>query len=139
MPREPAQYIRFAIREIDPSSGVPQGLFQVASAVRDDPTTPNYDVERLAELMWWFSVNLARPTRFDRNLAKRYSSFHKRGISWFKASANEQISMMREMAVVLTENGYLIDQIETDRPGYLIYEDEHQIVAEPFADTPTSN
>ena len=138
MARTPARYIRFAVQGIDPSNGVPQGLFQVAAAVREVRATPPYDVDRLAEITWWFNVNLARPTRSDRNLAKRDTSFHKRGISWFKASAAEHIAMMGEMSVIVAEHGHAVDQIETDRPGYLIYEDEHQIVAEPFADTPTS-
>jgi hypothetical protein len=27
--------------------------------------------------------------------------------------------------------------IKTDRPGYILYEDNAQVVAEPFNDTPT--
>jgi len=30
-----------------------------------------------------------------------------------------------------------VEAITTDRPGYIIFEDDNQIAAEPFADTPT--
>jgi hypothetical protein len=39
---------------------------------------------------------------------------------------------MRELSDVLTRNGYLVSQITTDRPGYVVFEDDHQVVAEPF-------
>lgn len=42
---------------------------------------------------------------------------------------------MRELAAILDENDILVDVIETERPGYLTYEDEVQVVAEPFSDT----
>jgi len=27
--------------------------------------------------------------------------------------------------------------LDEERPGYVVYEDEHQVIAEPFADTRT--
>ncbi|MEN0041828.1 MAG: hypothetical protein AAF764_10945 [Pseudomonadota bacterium] len=40
------------------------------------------------------------------------------------------------MAAIVFEYGYPTTLIRTARPGFIVYEDEHQIVAEPFADTP---
>ena len=138
MPRAAARFIRFAIQGNDPGSGRPQGLFFAAGEVCDDPTALPYEIDRIRAITRWFDKHLAQPTRFDRNRSKQSYDLHKRGISWFKASATEHISMMRELAAVLISHGHVIDQIETDRPGYVVYEDEFQIVAEPFADTPTS-
>jgi len=117
---------------------VPEGLFWTASLLRDDEETPTYHRERMAEILSWFNEYLRRPTRFNRTSSK--ARFHRatKGISWLKADARVHIDMMREMAVILEEHGHLVDQLETDRPGYVVYEDDHQIVAEPFADTPTS-
>jgi hypothetical protein len=36
------------------------------------------------------------------------------------------------MAGILERNGICVKKIRTDRPGYVIYEDEWQVVAEPF-------
>ena len=42
--------------------------------------------------------------------------------------------MMRALAAVLEENGYHVSQITTKKPGYVVFEDENQVVAEPFRD-----
>ena len=39
---------------------------------------------------------------------------------------------MRELAAILEENGYIVSQVTSKRPGYVVFEDEHQVVAEPF-------
>ena len=78
------------------------------------------------------------PTRFNRTKSKSWYARPTKGISWLKAHSYRHIAKMREMAAVLDENGFVVDQINTDRPGYIVYEDRYQIVAEPFADTPTS-
>ena len=37
-----------------------------------------------------------------------------------------------EMVSILERNGIYVKKIRTDKPGYVIYEDEWQLVAEPF-------
>ena len=39
---------------------------------------------------------------------------------------------MRALAALLEHKDTAVDVIESDRPGYVIYEDEHQIAAVPF-------
>ncbi|MEO0980041.1 MAG: hypothetical protein AAFY24_22445 [Pseudomonadota bacterium] len=41
-----------------------------------------------------------------------------------------------ELVHLLRDNGQVTEVIRTDRVGYIVYEDDVQIVAEPFADTP---
>ena len=41
---------------------------------------------------------------------------------------------MRELAAILEENGYAVSQITSKRPGYVVFEDDRQVVAEPFRD-----
>jgi hypothetical protein len=53
-------------------------------------------------------------------------------VSWLKPAAAEHIAKMRELTVILEENGYRVSQVTTDAPGYLVFEDDHQVVAEPF-------
>jgi hypothetical protein len=36
------------------------------------------------------------------------------------------------MVRILERNGIYVKKIRTDKPGYVIYEDEWQLVAEPF-------
>jgi hypothetical protein len=54
------------------------------------------------------------------------------GICWFKAASTEHISRIWEMVQILESNGIYGKKIRTDKPGYVISEDEWQLVAEPF-------
>jgi len=49
-----------------------------------------------------------------------------------KPAAAEHIAKMRALIGILETNGYHVSQITTDRPGYVVFEDDHQVVAEPF-------
>jgi len=37
------------------------------------------------------------------------------------------------MVYILEQHNVYVRVLKTDRPGYIVYEDEHQVVAEPFA------
>jgi hypothetical protein len=56
-----------------------------------------------------------------------------RAISWFKDTAHEHITRVRTLAEILKNHGVSVQMLKTDRVGYVVYEDEFQIVAERFA------
>jgi hypothetical protein len=58
-----------------------------------------------------------------------------KAISWFKDSGVEHIAKLRDIIAILENHGITVRIITTDRPGYVVYEDEHQIVVEPFSDS----
>ena len=39
------------------------------------------------------------------------------------------------MVLILEKHGIVVEMLETERPGYVVYEDDVQVVAEPFSDT----
>ncbi|TQV71265.1 hypothetical protein [Denitrobaculum tricleocarpae] len=128
-------FLRFVIQRNHPESGVFLGVFGAAYELLDDNTTPHWDNERITALLCWFGENLARPTRFNRTKSKGHYHRSAKGISWLKSSAQDHISKMRELITLLESYGHVTEQIRTQRPGYIVYEDEYQIVAEPFSDT----
>ncbi|HTX35959.1 MAG TPA: hypothetical protein VME43_13100 [Bryobacteraceae bacterium] len=124
-PLEKREYIRFVIGRKDEDSHVEQGIFQAAAQALEWRTISGSDAGELNELRAWFSDNLEKPASFGRgNLS--------RGICWFRTDASEHISRMWEMVRILERNGIFVKKIRTDRPGYVVYKDECQIVAEPF-------
>ena len=54
----------------------------------------------------------------------------------FKDSAHAHLERVRRLVALLESSVVAVEMITTERPGYFVYEDEFQIVAEPFADTP---
>ena len=44
---------------------------------------------------------------------------------------------MYDLKAILEQYGIHVDLIKSDRPGYIVYEDENQIAAEPFQSTET--
>jgi hypothetical protein len=125
-------YLRFVTSEIDPDSGVEAGVFVAAYRLYYGDRLPEYEDERLRDLLAWFRANLRRPNRFSRSSRGGGPG---RGICWFRPTAREHLARIHEMVAIIEDNGVLIRRIKAPKVGYVLYEDEHQVVAEPYADT----
>ncbi len=127
-------FIRFVVFERDIRSGVRQGLFQAVVSLRRSGRLSKVDDDRVVAIREWFNLNLPRPLRFNRS---RKPHEKKKAISWFKSDAQRHIAKIRELQVILESYGVHVDVVKTERPGYILYEDEFQVTAEPFRDTAT--
>ncbi|MGY3453270.1 hypothetical protein [Bradyrhizobium sp. USDA 4353] len=128
--------LRFVLREPHPDTGVAEGIFREAYRLRDDPNTSLQDRSELQTLLAWLEENLAVPRRFNRTTSKGYYRRRTASVSWLKSTAAEHVAKMHELGRVLARSGVSVSQIRTDRPGYVIFEDEYQVVAEPFRREP---
>jgi hypothetical protein len=124
-PLEKREYVRFVIGRKDEDSNRDQGIFQAAALALEWQDISGSDANELHELRAWFNENLEQPTSFGRGKLRL-------GICWFKTGATQHISRIWEMVHILERNGIYVKKITTDKPGYVIYEDEWQLVAEPF-------
>lgn len=109
-------------------------MFKTAYALCRKGEMTGRDREKLDALLGWFDDNLTVPTRFNRTKSKGYRRQNTKGISWLKPSATEHVSRMHLVADILKQHGQPVAVLKTHRPGYVVYEDEYQVVAEPFAD-----
>jgi hypothetical protein len=126
-------YIRFITGEIHDDTSHEVGAFQAAYVLRRKGHLHEYEEARLTELLDWFNANLPKPTRLTTSKPPYYRK-QNRAISWFKDSATEHISKLRELVSILSQHEIHTEMIQTDRPGYIVYEDNYQIAAEPFSD-----
>jgi hypothetical protein len=122
------------VSEVDPDSGVRQGVYQAIARLRETPEMSQADRDLLDEINDWFSKNLEKPSQLS---ISRRPHAKAQAISWFKASAVEHIHRMRQFASVLQSYDVVVEMITSRRPGYVVYEDEFQIAAYPFKDTAT--
>lgn len=125
-------FVRFVIAAQDSDSGRRQGLFQAISDLEYAGVLLPHEQESYDAAYEWFRHNLKKPkalTRSNKPHAKAVA------LSWFKDSAIEHIARMRQIAVILQAHGVHAEMIRSSRPGYIVYEDNFQIAAEPFNDS----
>jgi len=130
-------FVRFVLTTRHPDSGVEEGLFRAAYRLRDSFRIEEDDRRLLTEVLAWFGEHLVTPDRFNRSKSKGFFRRSTRGIAWFRDSAADCLSRMHQMSVVLEKYGHPVTMLTESRVGYVVYEDELQVVAEPFSDTQT--
>jgi hypothetical protein len=130
-------FLRFVLAKRHPDTGVEDGLFGTAYALRDAPEVAPEHRALLREGLSWFEEHLPTPKRFNRTTSKGHYRRKTRGIAWFRDSATECIARMHRLKGVLEANGHGVVMIREDRVGYVVYEDTFQVVAEFFSETKT--
>jgi len=126
---ENSVYIRFVVDEFNEESNQRLGIFHAVRYMKDDNEFFDYELEQAEQTMEWFNKHLESPLDYlNKQKSKKSDVF----ISWFKMSAKEHISKVREFVFLLESKGVVVDQIRTDKPGKIVYSDEYQIFAKPF-------
>lgn len=129
-------YLRFVLARMHPDSGSRDGVFGAAYELRDGGELAASQRQELEALLRWFDDNLQEPTRFNKTNSKGRYRRATKGLSWLKSSAVTHIRKLRHLISILEDHGFHVTMIKAQNPGYIVYEDAHQIVAEPFSDTP---
>lgn len=130
-------YIRFVRPNRIEDQSHREGFFCAAYELRYMAGVDAHTSEQLEALLSWFHENLPVPERFNRTGSKGYWHRNAKGLSWYKDEATTAIARSFELVRLLSDNGFPTEILKTDRVGYIVYEDDHQVVAEPFSDTPT--
>ena|SRR5688572_25209838 len=127
MPGE--RLIRFQVAQIDEDSRQPLGIFQAAADLRDAGHLSAAEEKWLKEVWSWFGRELNAPSRWRRSgrAASRATA-----ICWMKCSAREHVAKLRELANLLEAHEVAVQELMTTRPGYIVWEDDHQVAAVPF-------
>lgn len=128
-----AELIRFVTDNRHPPYGHRSGLFQVAYKIWREHKLAEPERGELRALRDWFNDHLEEPERFS---ASRKPHAKGTAISWMRVSAHEHVSRIRRVAALVESTGAAVHELRSKRPGYVLYEDDHQVVALPFADTP---
>jgi hypothetical protein len=125
--------IRFVTSDRHEPFGHRTGIFQIAYELRREKGLSEPEHEELSLVLDWFGEHLPKPRRLT---ASRHPRAEETALSWLKASAEEHMARLRRLTKLIEANGIPVVELRTIRPGYIVYEDEHQVVAFPFADTP---
>jgi len=119
---------------MDKRSGRRKGIFAGMGILKNREGLHPEDFKRYRALAEWFNENLEMPVSFSRS-SKPHAK--PKAISWFKDSATEYIARTRELAAIFDKYDIPVIMLKSARPGYIVYESDNQVVAEPYSDTPT--
>jgi hypothetical protein len=125
-------YLRFVVADVHPVSMKELGVFHAVLHLREAGKLQQHEEELHDVTRQWFNENLEKPTRFTASKPPFYRKPNK-AISWFKDTARDHLAHMRDLVAILQNHGISVRMLKTERVGYVLYEDEYQIVAEPFA------
>jgi hypothetical protein len=123
-------FIRFVAPHRNEDSHCLEGVFQAAYRLRDAGRLG--EPRRFDDLLRWFNLHLPIPIRFRRSGGRQA---RRHAICWFRGNAVEHLGKVRELGALLERQGVPIRRLRTQRPGYVVYEDDFQVAAVPFRDT----
>jgi hypothetical protein len=124
----PKTYVRFVCFQTIGRQRSRLGLFAAIDEAVESEHAPGWAIMEARSLSSWFNANLALPKVFSTG---GHKGFGQPGLSWFKPSAVEHIRRMHALKVALESCGIHVDVLTTRDPGLIVWQDEHQIVAEP--------
>jgi hypothetical protein len=118
MPKATPAYTRFRSRYRS-ASGVKVGIFGLVNVLgRHGMLTPDEERAR-RESNNWYDAAYPDPARAE---------------AWFKTSAQELLGRVGVYLAILGAHAVAWEQVWTDDPGKVVYEDAYQVVAVPPVD-----
>lgn len=122
-------FVRFVVAERHEESDQPRGIFSALYTLEEAGELADYELVWFRQIERWFNRNLARPKRLAWSSRPNAPE---RAISWLKMSAKAHVRQMRQLMVLLEHKGIPVQELRTEKPGYILYEDRHQVAAIPF-------
>jgi hypothetical protein len=122
-------YVRFVVTIRDARSGHQQGIFTALYALEREGQLAASELDWFHSIEEWFNEHLTRPERLTWSSRPNAPQ---RAITWLKMSASEHVSRMRELVALLEHKDVPVEELRTEKPGYVVYEVQHQVAAVPF-------
>jgi hypothetical protein len=124
--------LRFVVPTIDSESERELGVFHAIGDLRRRGALYRYEEDLHDLIIDWFNRNLEKPTRFTTSKRPHHRR-QNRAICRFKHTAHDHLDQIRHYVATLQIHGVPVRMLETNRVGYVVYEDKYQIVAQPFS------
>jgi len=122
-------FLRFVVSERHARSDREMGIFSALYALEDRGELLAGEIEWFRESERWLTKNLPRPGRLAWSARPNAPE---RALSWLKDTAVEHVSRVRALCELLEHKRIAVTELRTEKPGYIVYQDEYQVVAMPF-------
>ena len=117
-------YLRFQTKVRDSDSGRPTGILVAAHRLRDSNDISVEEEAWLRKYLDYFNQHLKVPACLSE-------PENRRAISWFKEGSG-MIDRVWNLKSFLEEHDLFIDVLSSRDPGFIVYEDGHQVVVRPY-------
>ena len=119
LPRTARPFLRFVVGRRDDDIVQLHGLFRFEDC--DQRCSAPEQQAALKQAYAWFNEHIKVPPR-------RTFAVTNGAVCWFRNDAGEALVRMWELVALLRDLGHEIRFIGSDRPGTILYYDEHQVV-----------
>ena len=116
-------FVRFSVQERHAESGRRRGIFSAAYRVLRSPETDRRHAKTIDKALDWFRRELISPKL--RNA---------RAIFLFRTEARDCMQHIWTLSDALSKAGVHVEMQTIARPGRIVYRDEQQVAAVPWAD-----
>lgn len=124
-------FLRFETHLRHEETGVKAGAFHVAYELLEAESLEPVERREIRLALDWFAEHLPIPQRLA---CSRRPGAHSNGVCWFKSTAARHVSQVRYLAMLLRQQQIAVIERRAANPGYIAFEDDFQVVAEPFAE-----
>lgn len=126
-------YTKFITLFLDDIHDEEKGFLTAARFLSENGIMGEERRTTLKDNLHWIEKNLKKRPFINKDHAEDILHIP---MSWLKESAIEHIQKMDQIREILEENDILVEVLQVERPGEIVYEDEHQIIAIPFRSEP---
>jgi hypothetical protein len=122
-------YVRFVCFQQVKGQKNRLGLFQALDEARMSDHASSWALAEVKATNDWFNNELDAPTTFSRGKWRKPGQL---ALCWFKSTATEHIQRMYRLKQALEDCGIHVEVLTTRDPGHILFEDDHQVAAEPL-------
>ena len=116
------RYVRFIVRSDHASRTKCTGVIASLRILSEAGQLPSYYADYARELLDQIDREMPCPP-FGKN------AWSPDCVCWFKDTAQEWISVFREINAILEDSDFDVATLTTNRPGMIVFEDDIQVVA----------
>jgi hypothetical protein len=125
-----SRFVRFQGAEPDSRLGLHIGVFGLVNVLGRRGSLSDADEAYRVRMNRWFDETYTDPSTVSRTVYDR--DVNPRAVAWFKVpAADHLVEATRGHCDLLDRYGVRWERVESDDPGRVVYEDDHQVVVVP--------
>ncbi len=121
-------YLRFVNGTESENAFALNGVFTVAEALKNEGMMDRYECRWLEEIFEWFNTQLPCP---PFRIKRKTGEWSRDAVSWFRDDAPQEcLGRIWDLVALIENQGVPVRFVKAANPGWIVYRDDYQVVAE---------